>query len=310
MKVKDEPLSQKDRNYFRQERKEVEALIPDGTMRVLDVGCGEGILGKRLLDKGSEEVVGIEINAEVAKKAEENLSKVLCGDVETLELPFEEKYFDCILFADLLEHLKDPLTTLKRFGRYLKDTGVVVASIPNVRYYGVMHMLSEGRWKYEDAGILDRTHLRFFTRKEIETLFKDAGYEITGISANIDPAYNRIDPLSKEIAFGRLVLKGLNPEELQDLFIVQYLIKAQRSEKRDDAINAAIHSGNLRNAKKLIEGHLEIHPADLDMLYRYAEVSHRLGMLHEALESIERILLFEPERKDALELKQRIVEAG
>ncbi len=298
-------------DYFSQERRDVEAIIPEEAMRILDVGCGEGILGKRLLDKGAKEVVGIEINDEVCEMARDNLTRIICGDIESLEFPFDEGYFDCIVFADILEHLKDPFSTLKRLKKYLADSGVVVASIPNVRYYGVINMLIEGHWRYEDYGILDKTHLRFFTKKEIDALLKDAGFEITGITGNMDPAYNSLtDTLSREIAFGRIYLKGLSPEEIKDLFVIQYLIRAQKAghdlQRVHDTVSSAIESENLSEAERSLEEYLEFHPADTDILYRHAEVCYKLGLLDKAIESIERLLIFEPDRGDAVELKRII----
>jgi len=219
----------KEGDYYRQERKDVEALIPKEARRILDVGCGEGILGKRLLEKGVKEVVGVEIEQAVCEKARENLSMVVCGDIEKIDLPFEERYFDCIVFADILEHLKDPLSVVKKLKKHLKDSGVVVASIPNVRYYQVINMLVDGYWTYGDYGILDRTHLRFFTKKEILALFKNAGFEITTIAGNVDPKYYTVcNSTPAEISFGRISLKDLSSEEIKDLFVFQYLIKAKK----------------------------------------------------------------------------------
>lgn len=295
-----------DRDYYRQGRQEVEALVPNDAMRILDIGCGEGILGKRLLDRGAVEVVGIESDPVVSERAKENLSHVLQGDVEVIEIPFEEGYFDCIICADVLEHLKEPLTALKRFKRYLADSGVIIASIPNVRYYGVINMLVEGEWKYQDSGILDKTHLRFFARKDIDALFKEAGFEITGIAVNMDPAYTSLnDPLSGEVSFGRVNLRRLSHEELKDLFVIQYLLTAEKTGNKNlhAAINIAIDSGDLNRAVDITERHLEQHPADTDILYRHAELRYKLGQNDMALDSIDRLLLFEPERSDAIELK-------
>ena len=294
------PVEITNKDYFRRERREVEALIPEGVKRVLDVGCGEGVLGRRLLEKGIEEVVGIEINPEVCEKARHNISHVICGDIEKIELPFDKGYFDCCIIADVLEHLKDPLNNLNKLKQYLSDSAIVVASIPNVRYYGVINMLVEGYWKYEDYGILDKTHLRFFTKKEIEKLFVDAGFEITGISVNIDPQYYTIDLLLQNISFGRVTLKNLTPDELKDLFVIQYLIRAQKSGYKD------IEFSSLKEAKKRLEDYLETHPADLDMLCKYAEVCYMLGFKDKAIESLERVLIFEPDRKDAIKLKEKI----
>ncbi|RMG72407.1 MAG: glycosyltransferase, partial [Nitrospirae bacterium] len=112
-----------DLSYYCQERKEVEALVPENAKRILDVGCGAGVLGKKLLLRGAEEVVGVELVPEIAKRADENLSRVLCGDIEKMELPFKEGYFDCIILADILEHLREPGLTLKKLKGYLSQDG-------------------------------------------------------------------------------------------------------------------------------------------------------------------------------------------
>ncbi|MBI4687000.1 MAG: glycosyltransferase [Nitrospirae bacterium] len=292
-------------DYYKQERRDVQAMIPNGTIRVLDIGCGEGVFGKRLLEKGAQEVTGIEVTPDAAKKAGKNLSRVVCADIETIDrLPFENGYFDCLILSDVLEHLKDPLSVLTRLKDYLSEDGVIIASIPNVRYHGVVNMLAEGYWRYQNFGILDRTHLRFFTKKEMEKLFQDAGFDITGLSENIDPAYHTLkDPLSGEIEFGRVTLKGLSPEEMKDLFVVQYLIRAKKAE-----VKSYIDSENSEERLRRIEDYLQIHPADLDALMEYAGLCYKNGLLDNAIESLERVLIFDSENKAAMDLKKRIGE--
>lgn len=229
--------------------------------------------------------------------------------MKDVDLPYGRGYFDCIILADVLEHLEDPLSTLRRLRGYLSPKGIVVASIPNVRYYGVINMLVEGRWKYEDSGILDRTHLRFFTRKEMESLFRDAGFEITGICGNLDPAYHSLsDPFSGNISFGRVSLTGLTPEETRDLFVVQYLIKADMAGRVAAEAGSALESGREEEALSTLERHLEMHPGDLDILYSHAVVCWELGLPEKALESLDKILLLSPRRKDAIELRTEIME--
>ncbi len=305
----------KQSDYFRQERRDVEAVIPGDVMKILDVGCGEGLLGKRLLEKGAGEVVGIEIAPEICGIARGNLTNVICGNIEDMALPFEEGYFDCIIFADVLEHMKEPLSLLKRLRKNLSDSGVVVASIPNVGYYGILHMLSQGHWTYQDSGILDKTHLRFFTRKEIGTLFADAGLEITGMTANIDPLYDRLsDPYSDEVTFGRVTLRGLKPDEIQDLFVVQYIIRAQKAGNElhqvDKTVASAIESGELKKAKETMERYLELHPVDADILSRHAELCLKLGHDEEAMEDLRKMRIFYPDRKDTMRLTEAINGTG
>jgi GT2 family glycosyltransferase/glycosyltransferase involved in cell wall biosynthesis/ubiquinone/menaquinone biosynthesis C-methylase UbiE/Flp pilus assembly protein TadD len=297
--------------YFQQERLDVMSVVPDDAKRILDVGCGEGILGRGLLTKGVREVTGIEVNPGVCEKAKKNLTHVIQGNIEEMEISFPERYFDCIIFADILEHLKDPLSTLKELKNKLSDSGVVVASIPNVQYHGVLNMLAKGEWKYGNSGILDRTHLRFFTKKEIKTLFADAGFEITGMTVNIDTAYDNVKDLNlSEITFANMTIKGLMPDEIEDLFVFQYIVRARKVMPElteiDGNVQRALDSGNFEEAKQKIESHLELHSVDMNMLYKHAEICLELGDKESAGESLQKILIFYPEREDALKLMQNI----
>ncbi|MCK5558348.1 MAG: glycosyltransferase, partial [Candidatus Hydrogenedentes bacterium] len=164
--------------YARRVRNEVAALVPQSARSILDVGCAAGEMGRLLKEMGFERVVGIERDAESAARAQQVLDEVIAGDVERIDLPFERGSFDCIIFADVLEHLIEPQDVLHKFREYLSPQGEIVASIPNVRNFLVIHNLVEGFWRYTDEGILDRTHVRFFTLTEIKRMFDAAGYEI------------------------------------------------------------------------------------------------------------------------------------
>ncbi len=127
-----EMYSEKSEAYYGLVRHDVLALIPAGTKRILDVGCGNGDTGfaaKHL--HGAQEVVGIEFFDSAANVAKGKLDKVVTGDIEHLDLDFPESYFDCIICADVLEHTRDPWEVLKKLRRYLDDHGVLIASIPN-----------------------------------------------------------------------------------------------------------------------------------------------------------------------------------
>jgi 2-polyprenyl-3-methyl-5-hydroxy-6-metoxy-1,4-benzoquinol methylase len=99
------------------------------------------------------------------------------------ELPFEEAYFDAITFGDVLEHLRDPHGLLRTARRYLAPDGVIVCSIPNVKHWTVVfELLVKDRWEYTDAGLLDRTHVHFFTLEEIGLMMEETGFEVTHAS--------------------------------------------------------------------------------------------------------------------------------
>lgn len=147
-----------------------------GSKRVLDVGCSTGFLARTLRGRGCS-VSGVEFDAVSAEEARPFLDTLVVGDLETLDLAeaFGDQRFDVVVFGDVLEHLRDPLAVLRAGQRLLGERGSVVASIPNVAHGSVRLALMAGRFDYQDLGLLDRTHLRFFTRASIAALFRDAG---------------------------------------------------------------------------------------------------------------------------------------
>lgn len=164
-------------NYYGS-RRELLPLLPQPPGRLLDIGCGPGYFGANCKQNGATEVVGIEIRPDQAEAARQYLDRVICGDIEIIDLPFEQAYFDTIVCADVLEHLVDPWGTLRRLADKLKPGGCVLASVPNVAHYDVWLNILLGSWTYTDAGLLDRTHLRFFTLREILVLFAQAGLRL------------------------------------------------------------------------------------------------------------------------------------
>lgn len=155
----------------------------DAPLKVLEVGCSLGLTLLEIKNKfRNAEIYGIEIDENVAKITK-NLFPFICGNIETLDLPYEENYFDIILFPDVLEHLVDPWETLRKMKKYLKKDGNIISSIPNIMYIENLVDLIRGNFNYVDAGILDKTHLRFFTLGEIQKLFDSTGYNLDLINA-------------------------------------------------------------------------------------------------------------------------------
>jgi len=144
---------------------------------VLDVGCGRATTSERIQQLGNR-VTGIEQSAEAADVARERLDAVVTADltdVDAARAALGNRRFDAILFADVLEHLPWPSDTLRRYAPLLAPGGVVLVSLPNVALWSVRLRLLLGRFDYEDTGVLDRTHLRFFTRRTMDALLRDAG---------------------------------------------------------------------------------------------------------------------------------------
>jgi SAM-dependent methyltransferase len=170
-------VQQRPASYYVGSRPEVAALVPARCVRVLEVGCGTGQLGRLLTERGHR-VTGLELVPEVAEQARPWLDRVVTGDVEADGFPFPPASFDAVLFADVLEHLVDPWRVLREAVQRLTDDGRVIASIPNVQHKSVLGGLVRGRWSYRDHGITDVGHLRFFTLQTIRGLFQQAGLRI------------------------------------------------------------------------------------------------------------------------------------
>lgn len=160
-------------------RTEMLSYVPRGIGRLLDVGCGRGGFAEavKARDPGAE-VWGVEISPAACESARGRLDRVVEGPFPDALGP-DAPRFDCVVFNDVLEHLVDPWDALRRTRSLLEDTGVVVASVPNVRDLRVVGpLVALGRWQYTDTGLLDRTHLRFFTRASAIELFSASGYSV------------------------------------------------------------------------------------------------------------------------------------
>ena len=141
-------------------------MISCDNTSVLDVDCGNSATSQELKTIGIGcQVTGIELVESAALIAGQVLDTVYCGDIETIELQDSEECFDRILMGDVIEHLIDPWAVLTKLDRYLTDEGCIIASIPNIRNWTVLrNLVFLGEWKYTSMGILDQSHLRFFTR--------------------------------------------------------------------------------------------------------------------------------------------------
>jgi 2-polyprenyl-3-methyl-5-hydroxy-6-metoxy-1,4-benzoquinol methylase len=145
--------------------------------KVLEFGCSTGYVSKILKERGCA-VTGIEIDEEAAKTAEAYCERVIVGDIETIDYnkQLSNEKFDVALFGDILEHLKNPKTILLKVKDFLKERGYIVLSIPNVAHWSTRLDLMCGKFNYQELGILDDTHLRFFTKKTITNLLELCGY--------------------------------------------------------------------------------------------------------------------------------------
>lgn len=192
--------------------------------RILEVGCSKGYFGACLSDKGYE-VWGVEPSNAAAKIAENYLHKVHHGDINGFFESNDGLQFDHIVFGDVIEHLLNPEEILIRSSAFLAPEGNIIASIPNVAHMAVRVMLFEGRWEYAEQGILDDTHLRFYTRQSILDLFTKSGYRVE----KIDCVRLPVDTVSEmcEMNIDQSLLAHLEPlakDDDKDVF--QFVIKA------------------------------------------------------------------------------------
>ncbi len=199
-----ELLKEMDENsnqYYKFSRPEVQKLVDLKAKKILDVGCGEGEMASELKKRNNAEVWGIEIFDKAAEKAKSKLDKVLVGEVENKISQLPDEYFDTIIFADVLEHLVNPDRILKQIRAKLKRNGEVIVSIPNVRNWSVIKSLLDGSFDYEEAGILDKTHLKFYTLDSAAKMLIESGFKIDNVEATVLQKYNipqsLLDELSK-----------------------------------------------------------------------------------------------------------------
>jgi 2-polyprenyl-3-methyl-5-hydroxy-6-metoxy-1,4-benzoquinol methylase len=184
-------------------RTEMLAFVPEQASRVLDVGCGAGGFGRSLLAaRPAVELWGVEpdpVGAEAARQS--GYRHVADGTFEDAAADLPSGHFDAVLFFDVLEHTAAPAAALQAAHRLLAPQGELVASIPNVRHFSVWWpLVVRGRWDYTDYGILDRTHLRFFTRTSMRELFAATGWEVvstTGINRTATAKTNAARALTR-----------------------------------------------------------------------------------------------------------------
>lgn len=201
--------------------------------RVLDVGCAAGDLGAALVGRGYE-VVGVEGDEELAAVASPRLTEVAVADIDGAPLgDVVSGPFDAILFGDVLEHLLRPERVLASAVPLLSERGCVVASIPNIAHGSVRLALLQGRWKYTNEGLLDRTHLRFFTLDSIVDLFAGAGLTIDDVQATV------LDPLAAGVEIDDESLPGDIVEWVRDqdgAYDFQYIVRAHHTAPEDGEV--------------------------------------------------------------------------
>ncbi len=193
-------------------------------LRILDVGTADGYLGAILKARGHW-LAGVEREGESAELAKSHYDDFHCADVESFEFPYRDE-FDYILFADVLEHLRDPEAALKRSLPALKGDGEVIVSVPNIANLVMRLGLLCGRFDYGDRGILDRTHLRFFTLSSLKRMIENCGCDLLEITATPIPVQLALPVTDRQIFAPLHEFHYLLVRMWRTLFGYQFVVRA------------------------------------------------------------------------------------
>ncbi|MHB9019324.1 MAG: class I SAM-dependent methyltransferase [Minisyncoccota bacterium] len=220
-------------NYYSKIRKEIIEMIPPRVNNILSVGCGSGET-ELILKKSGKSVYVIERENRLATELKNKLGpdNVLIIDIEKNNLNLPENFFDCIILADVLEHLTDPKKTILKLKPFLKNNGVFIISIPNIRHISVIKDLILGNWNYKDSGIMDYTHLHFFTIDSIKKLLAKNSLGIIEIKRkfylflpeNFKNKYCAYICLKMNLIFASKFNPIIYIPAIKEFFVYQYLL--------------------------------------------------------------------------------------
>jgi 2-polyprenyl-3-methyl-5-hydroxy-6-metoxy-1,4-benzoquinol methylase len=214
----------KEPSYFGSPRLDLLEMLPSGAaLKLLELGAGDGATLRAAKTRGiASYTVGIDIARAptiiAAVPREPPIDRFIIGNVEEMELDLPPAYFDAVLCADVLEHLVDPWRTVRRLAQYLRPGGIFLSSIPNIRNHRALALIVlHGDFRYASSGLLDRSHLRYFCRKNVRELFEQAGLAIESMEPNMG-AYGRRHKLINALTAGRC----------KEFFVLQYRTLARK----------------------------------------------------------------------------------
>jgi SAM-dependent methyltransferase len=209
------------------------SFIPRDAKFIVEVGCSSGALAReyKKLNLLDHRYIGIEIDPEFAKLAERHCDEVFLGNIENINESLWERFShaDCWIFGDTLEHLQDPWKILKKIRESMASHGNIVCCVPNSQHWSLQVKMAIGDLRYQKSGLLDITHLRFFTRQTLLELFVNTGFEVKNIHPRIFNEVRRDEflPTIKELA----KKAGVNPDAAgADAIALQYVILAKPSQ--------------------------------------------------------------------------------
>jgi 2-polyprenyl-3-methyl-5-hydroxy-6-metoxy-1,4-benzoquinol methylase len=208
--------------YFQGARPDyVSALPANSQARILEIGCGEGGTGYLALKEGRcRTYCGVELMPSAAEKAKQRITEVVIGNIEEIGLPWASDSFDALILSEVLEHLVDPWALLKKMWPLLKPGGMVFASSPNVSNHRIIRMLLRGEWNLTEMGVMDKTHLRWFTPHSYQAMFESCGYVVDSVGPG------------GTLSLKAKLLSALTLGWLRNFFIMQIDLRAHRPELR------------------------------------------------------------------------------
>jgi len=208
--------------YFANARNDiVNLLTQDAAARVLEIGCGAGGTGEAAINAGKAgHYVGVELDPLAAEAASTRLSDVICGNVEEIDVDVLGHDFDVLIISEVLEHLVDPWGTLRRLASSLRTGAMVYASSPNAAHWSIICNLVYGRFRYQPSGLMDKTHLRWFTPESYRALFEETGFKVISL--------NPIRPLTGKSG----IIDALTRGRLRHLLMQQMMLVGRKAELR------------------------------------------------------------------------------
>jgi 2-polyprenyl-3-methyl-5-hydroxy-6-metoxy-1,4-benzoquinol methylase len=263
---------------------------------VLEVGCSSGYITKILAERGCD-VIGIEVDPDAAKAAEKWAERVVVGNIDEGEVwhYVKDESFDVVLLGDVLEHLHDPLASLREAVRKVKPSGFVVTSLPNVAHGDVRMSLMQGQFRYSDKGLLDRTHLKFFTLESARELLTEAGLLTVETKRVVVPLFSSEIGVKREDVSHETVDGLLKDPEAETY---QWVVKSVRDSgtrsveelsRRVDELSDYVHREKVRTAVLRADlGLLQEQQGLIEALQGHAAgLEHNIEVLTEALGTCE-----------------------
>jgi 2-polyprenyl-3-methyl-5-hydroxy-6-metoxy-1,4-benzoquinol methylase len=264
---------------------------------VLEVGCSTGYLTRIMVERGCN-VVGMEIDPAAAIAAEQWAEQVVVGNIDEGDVwdYVKDEAFDVVLLGDVLEHLRDPLGSLRQAVRKLKPTGYVVTSLPNIAHGDVRIALLQGRFRYAPTGLLDRTHMRFFTLETVRDLLRESGLVVVDTKRVVIPLF------SSEIGVKRTDVNHKTLDELHadpEVETYQFVMKSVRDNgplavnvlaDRVQELTDRIHNQKMRIAlirktlrdNRVLDDHLREHQKYIEALEGHVSgLEHNIEVLNE-----------------------------